>query len=230
MSEPVSERTTLHRYAHRAAYDRADRRRHPRRGRRLPRGVPDRQGISRWSFPWSTAGHGDVVYLHGSAASRFFRRRPHPLGRDLHDRDLGRRPSGGPVHLQHRHQLPLGRHHRRRQRGDGPRGEAPGPRAHGRAHPPGPQPPTPARPPRRSSAAPCSSRLPLNEARPRSGPAGPWTTTRTTTFRSGPASYPCGSGTDGEARSRYRPGTQRVGTPPGRPTYTLPHYQRPGPL
>ena len=38
--------------------------------------------------------------------------RPHPRGGDLHDGHLRRRARGGPLHLQHRHQLPLGGDHR----------------------------------------------------------------------------------------------------------------------
>ena len=77
MSDPASERTTLHRYAHRAAYDRRDHRRHPRPGHRLPCRAADRAGFP-VVIPLAYGRVGDIVYLHGSAASRLFRRRATP--------------------------------------------------------------------------------------------------------------------------------------------------------
>ncbi len=72
MSAPVSERTTLHRYAHRAAYDR------PTIDAILDEGVVAHVGlVTDQGFPvvipLAYGRHGDVVYLHGSAASRLFR-------------------------------------------------------------------------------------------------------------------------------------------------------------
>jgi hypothetical protein len=72
MTDPVSERTTLHRYAHRAAYDRAtidailDEGFVCHVGLTTPGGCPI-------VIPLAYGRDGDVVYLHGSAASRLFR-------------------------------------------------------------------------------------------------------------------------------------------------------------
>lgn len=77
MSDPASERTTLHRYAHRAAYDREtidailDEGLVCHVGLQTDRGFPV-------VIPLAYGRDADVVYLHGSAASRLFRdaRRP----------------------------------------------------------------------------------------------------------------------------------------------------------
>lgn len=72
MTEPNSERTTLHRYAHRAAYDREtidailDEGVVAHLGLQTDRGFPV-------VIPLVYGRHGDTLYLHGSAASRFFR-------------------------------------------------------------------------------------------------------------------------------------------------------------
>lgn len=72
MSIPVSERTTLHRYAHRAAYDREtidailDEGFVCHVGLQTDRGYPV-------VIPLAYGRRGDIVYLHGSAASRLFR-------------------------------------------------------------------------------------------------------------------------------------------------------------
>src|ERR1700678_1246471 len=77
VSEPVSERTTLHRYAHRAAYDR------PTINAILDQGIVCHVGLQTDKefpvvIPLAYGRVGDTVYLHGSAASRLFRgaRRP----------------------------------------------------------------------------------------------------------------------------------------------------------
>jgi nitroimidazol reductase NimA-like FMN-containing flavoprotein (pyridoxamine 5'-phosphate oxidase superfamily) len=72
VSEPVSERTTLHRYAHRAAYDR------PTINAILDEGIVCHVGMQTDKgfpvvIPLAYARCGDLVYLHGSAASRLFR-------------------------------------------------------------------------------------------------------------------------------------------------------------
>ena len=72
MSEAVSERTTLHRYAHRAAYDRAT------IDGILDEGIVCHVGLQTDKgfpvvIPLAYGRVGDVVYLHGSAASRLFR-------------------------------------------------------------------------------------------------------------------------------------------------------------
>jgi len=72
MSEAVSERTTLHRYAHRAAYDR------PTIDAILDEGIVCHVGLQTDKgfpvvIPLAYGRVGDVVYLHGSAASRLFR-------------------------------------------------------------------------------------------------------------------------------------------------------------
>jgi uncharacterized protein len=72
VSEAASARTTLHRYAHRAAYDRAtidgilDEGIVCHVGLQTDRGFPV-------VIPLAYGRCGDVVYLHGSAASRLFR-------------------------------------------------------------------------------------------------------------------------------------------------------------
>jgi nitroimidazol reductase NimA-like FMN-containing flavoprotein (pyridoxamine 5'-phosphate oxidase superfamily) len=72
VSEAVSERTTLHRYAHRAAYDR------PTIDCILDEGIVCHVGLQTDKgfpvvLPLAYGRVGDVVYLHGSAASRLFR-------------------------------------------------------------------------------------------------------------------------------------------------------------
>ena len=72
MSEVVSERTTVHRYAHRAAYDR------PTIDSILDEGIVCHVGLQTDKgfpvvIPLAYGRVGDVVYLHGSAASRLFR-------------------------------------------------------------------------------------------------------------------------------------------------------------
>jgi nitroimidazol reductase NimA-like FMN-containing flavoprotein (pyridoxamine 5'-phosphate oxidase superfamily) len=72
VSDPVSERTTLHRYAHRAAYDR------PTVDAILDEGIVCHVGLQTDQgfpvvIPLAYGRVGDVVYLHGSAASRLFR-------------------------------------------------------------------------------------------------------------------------------------------------------------
>jgi nitroimidazol reductase NimA-like FMN-containing flavoprotein (pyridoxamine 5'-phosphate oxidase superfamily) len=72
VSEVVSERTTVHRYAHRAAYDR------PTIDRILDEGIVCHVGLQTDKgfpvvIPLAYGRVGDVVYLHGSAASRLFR-------------------------------------------------------------------------------------------------------------------------------------------------------------
>jgi uncharacterized protein len=72
VSDPASERTTLHRYAHRAAYDREtidailDEGLVCHVGLQTDRGFPV-------VIPLAYGRDGDSVYLHGSAASRLFR-------------------------------------------------------------------------------------------------------------------------------------------------------------
>ncbi|HEX3795919.1 MAG TPA: pyridoxamine 5'-phosphate oxidase family protein [Acidimicrobiales bacterium] len=72
MSEPASERTTLHRYAHRAFYDRAT------VDAILDEGIVCHVGLQTEKgfpvvIPLAYGRVGDQVYLHGSAASRLFR-------------------------------------------------------------------------------------------------------------------------------------------------------------
>jgi nitroimidazol reductase NimA-like FMN-containing flavoprotein (pyridoxamine 5'-phosphate oxidase superfamily) len=67
-----SERSTLHRYAHRAAYDRET------IDAILDAGIVGHVGLATDAgypvvIPLAYGRHGDVVYLHGSAASRLFR-------------------------------------------------------------------------------------------------------------------------------------------------------------
>jgi uncharacterized protein len=72
VSDPASERTTLHRYAHRAAYDRKtidailDEGLVCHVGLQTDRGFPV-------VIPLAYGRDGDIVFLHGSAASRLFR-------------------------------------------------------------------------------------------------------------------------------------------------------------
>jgi nitroimidazol reductase NimA-like FMN-containing flavoprotein (pyridoxamine 5'-phosphate oxidase superfamily) len=72
VSDPASERSTLHRYAHRAAYDREtidailDEGLVCHVGLQTDRGFPV-------VIPLAYGRDGDIVYLHGSAASRLFR-------------------------------------------------------------------------------------------------------------------------------------------------------------
>ncbi len=72
MSEPVSERTTLHRYAHRASYDRSVIDSILDEGFICHAGLQTEQGFP-VVIPLVYGRSGDTVYLHGSAASRFFR-------------------------------------------------------------------------------------------------------------------------------------------------------------
>ncbi len=72
MSDPVSERTTLHRYAHRAAYDRET------IDAILDAGIVCHVGLQTEKgypvvIPLAYGRVGDDIYLHGSAASRLFR-------------------------------------------------------------------------------------------------------------------------------------------------------------
>jgi nitroimidazol reductase NimA-like FMN-containing flavoprotein (pyridoxamine 5'-phosphate oxidase superfamily) len=72
VSEVVSERTTVRRYAHRAAYDR------PTIDSILDEGIVCHVGLQTDKgfpvvIPLAYGRVGDVVYLHGSAASRLFR-------------------------------------------------------------------------------------------------------------------------------------------------------------
>jgi nitroimidazol reductase NimA-like FMN-containing flavoprotein (pyridoxamine 5'-phosphate oxidase superfamily) len=72
VNEVVSERTTVHRYAHRAAYDR------PTIDSILDEGIVCHVGLQAEKgfpvvLPLAYGRVGDVVYLHGSAASRLFR-------------------------------------------------------------------------------------------------------------------------------------------------------------
>ena len=72
MSEPVSERTTLHRYAHRGLYDRAS------IDAILDQGIVCHVGLQTDRgfpvvIPLAYGRKDDIIYLHGSAASRLFR-------------------------------------------------------------------------------------------------------------------------------------------------------------
>jgi hypothetical protein len=69
---PASERTTLHRYAHRAAYDRETIDAILDEGLVCHVGLHDDRGFP-VVVPLAYGRDGDVVYLHGSAASRLFR-------------------------------------------------------------------------------------------------------------------------------------------------------------
>jgi hypothetical protein len=68
----MSERTTLHRYAHRALYDREAIDAILDEAVVCHVGVATQQGYP-VVIPLAYGRHGDTVYLHGSAASRFFR-------------------------------------------------------------------------------------------------------------------------------------------------------------
>jgi uncharacterized protein len=77
LSEPVSERTTLHRYAHRGLYDR------PSIDAILDQGIVCHVGLQTDRgfpvvVPLAYGRKDDVVYLHGSAASRLFRQSRKP--------------------------------------------------------------------------------------------------------------------------------------------------------
>ncbi len=71
-SDPASERTTLHRYAHRAAYDRATIDGILDEGFVCHVGLVTANGFP-VVIPLAYGRDGDIVYLHGSAASRLFR-------------------------------------------------------------------------------------------------------------------------------------------------------------
>jgi nitroimidazol reductase NimA-like FMN-containing flavoprotein (pyridoxamine 5'-phosphate oxidase superfamily) len=72
VSHPVSERTTLHRYAHRAHYDRATIDSILDEGIVCHVGIRTEQGYP-VVIPLAYGRVGDTLYLHGSAASRLFR-------------------------------------------------------------------------------------------------------------------------------------------------------------
>jgi uncharacterized protein len=72
VSEPVSERSTLHRYAHRAAYDRRTIDAILDEGFVCHVGLCTNEGFP-VVIPLAYGRDGDAVYLHGSAASRLFR-------------------------------------------------------------------------------------------------------------------------------------------------------------
>jgi nitroimidazol reductase NimA-like FMN-containing flavoprotein (pyridoxamine 5'-phosphate oxidase superfamily) len=77
LSEPVSDRTTLHRYAHRAAYDRATIDAILDEGIVCHLGVRTEEGFP-VVIPLAYGRVGDDIYLHGSAASRLFRQARQP--------------------------------------------------------------------------------------------------------------------------------------------------------
>lgn len=72
MTEPASERSTLHRYAHRAAYDRETIDAILDEGFVCHVGLCTDKGFP-VVIPLAYGRDGDIVYLHGSAASRLFR-------------------------------------------------------------------------------------------------------------------------------------------------------------
>ena len=72
MSEPASERSTLHRYAHRAAYDRETIDAILDEGFVCHVGLCTDKGFP-VVIPLAYGRDGDDVYIHGSAASRLFR-------------------------------------------------------------------------------------------------------------------------------------------------------------
>ena len=72
MSDPASERTTLHRYAHRALYDRQTVNAILDEGLVCHVGLQTDRGFP-VVIPLAYGRDGDIVYLHGSAASRLFR-------------------------------------------------------------------------------------------------------------------------------------------------------------
>jgi nitroimidazol reductase NimA-like FMN-containing flavoprotein (pyridoxamine 5'-phosphate oxidase superfamily) len=72
VSDPASERTTLHRYAHRAVYDRQTVNALLDEGLVCHVGLQTDRGFP-VVIPLAYGRDGDIVYLHGSAASRLFR-------------------------------------------------------------------------------------------------------------------------------------------------------------
>ena len=77
MTEPASERTTLHRYAHRGLYDR------PSIDAILDQGIVCHVGLMTDRgfpvvVPLAYGRRDDIIYLHGSAASRLFRQAKRP--------------------------------------------------------------------------------------------------------------------------------------------------------
>jgi len=72
MTHPISERTTVRRYSHRAAYDRATIDAILDEGVVCHVGLLTDQGYP-LVIPLAYGRQGDVIYLHGSAASRLFR-------------------------------------------------------------------------------------------------------------------------------------------------------------
>jgi uncharacterized protein len=72
VSDPASERTTLHRYAHRAVYDRQTVHALLDEGLVCHVGLQTQRGFP-VVIPLAYGRDGDIVYLHGSAASRLFR-------------------------------------------------------------------------------------------------------------------------------------------------------------
>src|ERR1700678_2802028 len=72
VSDPASQTTTLHRYAHRAAYDRETVNAILDEGLVCHVGLQTDRGFP-VVIPLAYGRVGDVVYLHGSAASRLFR-------------------------------------------------------------------------------------------------------------------------------------------------------------
>ncbi len=72
MSDPASERTTLHRYAHRAVYDRQTVNALLDEGLVCHVGLQTDRGFP-VVIPLAYGRDEDIVYLHGSAASRLFR-------------------------------------------------------------------------------------------------------------------------------------------------------------
>jgi uncharacterized protein len=72
VSDPASERTTLHRYAHRAVYDRQTVNALLDEGFVCHVGLQTDRGFP-VVIPLAYGRDGDIVYLHGSAASRLFR-------------------------------------------------------------------------------------------------------------------------------------------------------------
>jgi uncharacterized protein len=72
VSDPASERTTLHRYAHRAVYDRQTIDAILDEGLVCHVGLQTERGFP-VVIPLAYGRDGDSVYLHGSAASRLFR-------------------------------------------------------------------------------------------------------------------------------------------------------------
>ena len=188
MSDPVSERTTLHRYAHRAAYDRATIEAILDEGFLCHVGLTTADGFP-VVIPLAYGRDGDTVYLHGSTASRLFRGARTPeveicmtvtfvdglvVARSTYNTDINYRSvvvigtasevkdldeKRAGLDLMVDHIIP------------------------GRSRDARPQ-------PRRSCAAPCCCVCRSGNARPRSALVGRLTTRRTTTSPSGPASSP----------------------------------------